>query len=165
MKRHMLAVSLFALCACDGKAESEPTTADQATGEADSSKPVSPTSGESGDTNDSASSGAASKTASQETPDGEIPARFHGVWDAPDGSCSPGSEGYINVGAKKVQFNGFTGTVTSVIQETDAALVEFDMVDEEESWQTTHEFVLINGQLKNLTPGAEFGIYDRARCP
>ncbi len=176
MKAQLLLVSLFALAACGGAEPTDDAASDNAatqetaeTTEADEAaaddRDATSSEEASSDTAEADEQGAEPLPADQKTPDGEIPAVFHGVWDSTKGTCSPESDARIQVGAKEVQFYESIGTVTSVTANGDKVNVAFDMEGEGDTWKESYEFIIIDGLLKNLVVGAEFGIFDRKRCP
>ena len=175
MKTQLLIISLFTLAACGGTETTDNAASDgAATKDTATAQAADETSANESDTAtaeeattktaETEEQGAEPLPADQKTPEGEIPAVFHGVWDATTGSCSPESDARIQVSAKEVRFYEFIGTVTSVTVNGDKVNVAFDMEGEGDTWTENYEFIIIDGLLKNLVVGAEFGIFDRQRC-
>ena len=45
---------------------------------------------------------------------GEIPQRYHGVWDTEGGSCNPASEHWISVSARRITFHDSVGNAAGI---------------------------------------------------
>ncbi len=68
----------------------------------------------------------------------EIPERFRGIWDRPEGSCEQYSNFRVEIGAQEVAFYESTGEVQALRMETDDALVvTLAMSGEGQSWEQT----------------------------
>jgi hypothetical protein len=65
---------------------------------------------------------------------GEIPARFHGVWDAVTGTCDPASELRVEIAARRITFYESVGNVSGVGSEGDDAIADLVMEGEGNAW-------------------------------
>jgi hypothetical protein len=102
---------------------------------------------------------------------GEIPARFHGVWDAVSGTCDPGSDLRVEIAARRIGFYESAGDVAGVGSEGSDAIADLVMEGEGESWvQTTRLSIEATpeGERLHLSDAAEPKVPDnnpRKRCP
>jgi hypothetical protein len=65
---------------------------------------------------------------------GEIPARFHGVWDAVTGTCDPASDLRVEIAARRITFYESVGDVSGMGSEGDDAIADLVMEGEGETW-------------------------------
>jgi len=65
---------------------------------------------------------------------GEIPARFHGVWDAVTGTCDAASDLRVAITARRIEFYESVGNVAGVGSEGDDAIADLVMEGEGETW-------------------------------
>lgn len=65
---------------------------------------------------------------------GEIPARYHGVWDAVSGSCHPSSDLRVEIAARRILFYESVGNVTATSSEGADAIADVAMEGEGEEW-------------------------------
>ncbi len=65
---------------------------------------------------------------------GQIPARYHGVWDAASGSCHPASDLRVEIEARQILFYESLGEVTGMSSRGDDAVAELAMEGEGERW-------------------------------
>ncbi|WP_066530829.1 hypothetical protein [Erythrobacter sp. CCH5-A1] len=102
---------------------------------------------------------------------GEIPARFHGVWDAVSGTCDPASDLRVEIAARRIGFYESAGDVAGVGSEGSDAIADLVMEGEGESWvQTTRLSIETTpeGERLHLSDAAEPKVPDdnpRKRCP
>lgn len=80
---------------------------------------------------------------------GEIPARFHGVWDAVTGSCDLASDTRVKITARRVEYYESVGDVSGMGSEGDDAIADLAMTGEGESWVRPTRLSL------ETTPGGE----------
>jgi hypothetical protein len=102
---------------------------------------------------------------------GEIPARFHGVWDAVTGTCDPASDMRVEVTARRIEYYESVGDVSGMGSEGDDAIADLVMEGEGETWvQPTRlsletlpdgERLRISDALKPESPDDPL----RERCP
>lgn len=65
---------------------------------------------------------------------GEIPPRFHGVWDAVTGTCDPASDLRVEIGARRITFHESIGDVAGVGSEGADTMADLVMRGEGEEW-------------------------------
>jgi hypothetical protein len=65
---------------------------------------------------------------------GEIPARFHGVWDAVTGTCDPASDLRVAITTRRIAFYESVGNVAGVGSEGADAIADLVMEGEGETW-------------------------------
>ncbi len=102
---------------------------------------------------------------------GEIPARFHGVWDALTGTCDPASDMRVEITARRIEYYESVGDVSGMGNEGDDAIADLVMEGEGETWvqptrlaiETTPdgERLRISDALKPESPDDPL----RKRCP
>lgn len=102
---------------------------------------------------------------------GEIPARFHGVWDAVTGTCDPASDMRVEITARRIEYYESVGDVSGMGSEGDDAIADLVMEGEGETWvQPTRlsleampdgERLRISDALKPESPDDPL----RKRCP
>jgi hypothetical protein len=102
---------------------------------------------------------------------GEIPARFHGVWDALTGTCDPASDMRVEITARRIEYYESVGDVSGMGNEGDDAIADLVMEGEGETWvQPTRlsletlpdgERLRISDALKPESPDDPL----RKRCP
>jgi hypothetical protein len=102
---------------------------------------------------------------------GEIPARFHGVWDAVTGTCDPASDMRVEITARRIEYYESVGDVSGMGNEGDDAIADLVMEGEGETWvqptrlaiETTPdgERLRISDALKPESPDDPL----RKRCP
>jgi hypothetical protein len=102
---------------------------------------------------------------------GEIPARFHGVWDAVTGTCDPASDMRVEITARRIEYYESVGDVSGMGNEGDDAIADLVMEGEGETWmQPTRlsleampdgERLRISDALKPESPDDPL----RKRCP
>jgi hypothetical protein len=102
---------------------------------------------------------------------GEIPARFHGVWDALTGTCDPASDMRVEITARRIEYYESVGDVSGVGSEGDDAIADLVMEGEGETWVQPARL-----SLETLPDGERLRISDalkpespddplRKRCP
>ena len=102
---------------------------------------------------------------------GEIPSRFHGVWDAANGTCEPNSDLRVEITARRIGFYESVGNVAGVGSEANDAIADLVMEGEGESWvQTTRLSIETTpeGERLHLSDAAKPKVpddYPRKRCP
>ncbi|MFO6446078.1 hypothetical protein ACLBKU_02935 [Erythrobacter sp. NE805] len=160
MRRAALALVLM-LAACGGEPQDKAETAPAA-----SATPAGPAARPAPPAADGLSAEDAAAIAK-----GEIPARYHGVWDAVTGSCSPNSDLRIAVSARRVQFYESVGNVSAMGHTGPDAIADLVMTGEGEEWFQSTRFSLVEtpeGERLTLTdaiePGPQAPIPLR-RCP
>lgn len=83
-----------------------------------------------------------------------VPDRFHGIWDAQDGDCTPGSDMRTEVAERGITFYESHGAVTGVVVNApDVITVDLAMQGEGETWTLRRRFTLSNNE-RTLTPTA-----------
>lgn len=102
---------------------------------------------------------------------GEIPKRFHGVWDAVTGRCDPASDMRVSITARRIEYYESVGDVSGMGSEGDDAIADLVMEGEGETWvQPTRlsletlpegERLRISDALKPESPDDPL----RKRCP
>ena len=102
---------------------------------------------------------------------GEIPARFHGVWDAVTGTCDPASDMRVEITGRRIEYYESVGDVSGMGSEGDDAIADLVMEGEGETWvqptrlslETTPEGerLRISDALKPESPDD----LPRKRCP
>lgn len=65
---------------------------------------------------------------------GQIPPRYHGVWDAVTGSCDPASDLRVEIAARRILFYESVGNVTATGSEGGDAIADLAMEGEGEQW-------------------------------
>jgi hypothetical protein len=58
--------------------------------------------------------GGAGMTLDRDLAAGEIPARFHGVWDTAGGDCNPVSITQVRITARRIEYHGAIGDVSGM---------------------------------------------------
>lgn len=109
-------------------------------------------------------------SAAAETPQGTIPARFHGVWDVMEnrGSCEEWSDMRLEIVPRQITFYESSGDVTKVSEQGDVVMIEVTGQAEGESFTDSFGLKLDDkGQLVIVDPdGPPWGeVYPRGRCP
>lgn len=151
--RLALAATCFALAACGGEPQQQATAPEPAA---------------------SATPAAAQTEAAPLDPDiakGEIPARFHGVWDAANGTCAPNSDLRVEIAARRIGFYESVGNVAGVGSEGSDAIADLVMEGEGESWVQPTRLSIENtpdGERLHLSDAVKPKVpdeYPRKRCP
>lgn len=102
---------------------------------------------------------------------GEIPARYHGVWDYVKGSCSPESDMRMEVTARRITFYESIGDVAGMGQDGEDAIADLVMQGEGETWtqSTRLALVQVDGQtqlhVSDATKAKAIDEYPRKLCP
>ncbi len=65
---------------------------------------------------------------------GEIPARFHGIWDAIAGNCDASSDTRVEIAARRIEYFESVGEVSGMGSDGDDAIVDLVMEGEGETW-------------------------------
>ncbi|GAA0755927.1 hypothetical protein FHS52_000136 [Erythromicrobium ramosum] len=102
---------------------------------------------------------------------GEIPARFHGVWDAVTGTCDPASDMRVEITSRRIEYYESVGDVSGMGSEGDDAIADLVMEGEGETWVQPARL-----SLETLPDGEQLRISDalkpespddplRKRCP
>lgn len=74
---------------------------------------------------------------------GEIPARFTGVWDYVGGTCSPDSDMRMEIAPRAITFYESVGAVAGVGQDGDDAIADLAMEGEGEKWVNSLRLSLV----------------------
>lgn len=100
---------------------------------------------------------------------GEIPQRFHGVWDYEKGTCDPTSDMRMVIAARQIDFYESTGLVSGVGQDGASAIADLVMSGEGEEWFETLRLTLSEDGNRLETSDASQppvkDAYPRKRCP
>ena len=102
---------------------------------------------------------------------GEIPVRYHGVWDYVRGSCSADSDMRMEIGPRRITFYESVGNVAGVGQDGDDAIADLIMEGEGETWVESTRLSLVekDGKMQLHTSDATkprvIDKYPRKRCP
>lgn len=65
---------------------------------------------------------------------GEIPARFHGVWDAVTGTCDAASDMRVAITKRRIEYYESVGDVSGMGSDGDAAIADLVMTGEGQTW-------------------------------
>lgn len=108
---------------------------------------------------------------SEETPDGNIPAAYLGVWDAVTGTCDPASDGRMEIEPRKITYYESVGMVSGTGTDGDDAVVDLVMEGEGETWTQSTRLSLVetaDGQRLHVTDATKPKVEDefpRKKCP
>ena len=102
---------------------------------------------------------------------GQIPARYHGVWDAVTGTCDPDSDLRVAIEARRITFYESVGNVTAAGNDGADAIADLAMEGEGEAWFQSLRLAIAatpEGERLHLsdalTPKAPDN-HPRKRCP
>jgi len=169
MKTHMILVSAcaLALATCSGAADTAESDANEtAETNAGSGEQETVPEGEASDASEAEASAEAAATDTKiaaATLDA-IPARFQGVWDAPNSACDGLSDGVLEIKPKELSFYESNGEVTLVVADGDAVRVTVSMAGEGEEWTETYVFSMAGDKLDTAVESAGGGSFKRKRC-
>lgn len=102
---------------------------------------------------------------------GEIPARFIGVWDYVGGTCSPDSDMRMEIAPRTITFYESVGAVAGVGQDGEDAIADLAMEGEGEKWVNSLRLSLVevDGETQLHTSDATkpkvADEFPRKKCP
>lgn len=174
-KSHLLAAAALALAlaGCGGEPQPQPQPdaqgADQPEPAAEPAPAASATPAAPGTPDPDADTPAGEKPTDPAIARGEIPARFHGMWDAVQGDCNPASDMRMIISAREITFYESIGKVTAVGQEGTAALADLSMAGEGQTWfQSLRLSLSADGKTLETGDATKPKVKDkfpRKRCP
>jgi hypothetical protein len=86
----------------------------------------------------------AADQADAETPAGEIPAKYLGVWDYEKGTCDEASDMRMNIEARKITFYESIGNVSGTGTDEGDAVVDLAMSGEGEEWVESLRLTIVD---------------------
>ena len=104
------------------------------------------------------------------TVEGAIPARYLGVWDYVDGTCSPESDMRMEIAPREITFYESYGAVSDVIPDGEDVIADLAMEGEGETWTNKLRLSLVevDGETQlHTSDGTEPEVidqYPRKKC-